>query len=153
MKSLYESILDDDDVLINGTKEYLDNPLIELYCIYKETKNFKQDITKVSQIADRIVNELKLSKYNVKVREDGIFIYKQNPKYNSKLEQNGIYNPRYLIFVIRFDRDDYIVRRGAKCVMVDVGAGKLKQFVKAMDEFSKKYNVEKSPLGYRYILW
>ena len=37
--------------------------------------------------------------------------------------------------------------------MIEALAGKMKTHIKAIEEFAKKYNLEKSPTGVRYILW
>ena len=37
--------------------------------------------------------------------------------------------------------------------MIEAGANKLKTHIKAIDEFARRYNLEKSPTGIRYILW
>ena len=44
MKTLYKSILDDEDVLMGGVKQDLDNPLIKLYSIYKKTNNLRDNM-------------------------------------------------------------------------------------------------------------
>jgi hypothetical protein len=155
MKTLYESILDDEDVLMGGVKQDLDNPLIKLYSIYKKTNNLRDNMRDSLPIATDIMNTLKLSKYIIRVYDNRINVY--NPKYlkanDSIITRSGIINPRYIMFQIRFAGDDYIEKRGAKCVMIEVTSSKLKTHVKAIEEFAKKYNLEKSPTGVRYILW
>ena len=154
MKTLYESILDDEDILMGGVKQDLDNPLIKLYSIYKKTDNLRDNMREVLPIATDIMNTLKLSKYIIRVKYNRINVY--HPKYlraSDAIITNGIINPKYIMFKIRFAGDDCIEKRGAKCVMVEVGASKLKTHIKAIDEFARKYNLEKSPTGIRYILW
>ena len=155
MKSLYESILDDEDILMGGVKQDLDNPLIKLYSIYKKTDNLRDNMRDALLIATDIMNTLKLSKYIVRVYDNRINVY--HPKYlkanDSIITRHGIINPKYLMFQIRFAGDDYIEKRGARCVMIETGAIKLKSHIKAIDEFAEKYNLEKSPTGVRYILW
>ena len=155
MKTLYESILDDEDILINDVKKDADNPLIKLYSIYKKTDNLRDNMRDALSIATDIMNALKLSKYIIRVNDNRINVY--HPKYlkakDSIITRHGIINPRYIMFQIRFAGDDYIEKRGAKCVMVEAGASKLKTHIKAIDEFARRYNLEKSPTGIRYILW
>lgn len=155
MKTLYESILDDEDILINDVKKDADNPLIKLYSIYKKKDNLRDNMRDTLPIATDIMNTLKLSKYIIRVNDNRINVY--HPKYlkakDSIITRHGIINPRYIMFQIRFAGDDYIEKRGAKCVMVESRASELKTHVKAIEEFAKKYNLEKSPTGIRYILW
>lgn len=155
MKTLYESILDDEDILMGDIKRDLDNPLIKLYSIYKKTGNLRDNMRESSYIADNIINTLKLSKCIIRVYDNRINVY--HPRYlsanDSIITRHGIINPKYLMFQIRFAGDDYIEKRGAKCVVIEALAGKIKTHIKAIEEFAKKYNLEKSPTGVRYILW
>lgn len=155
MKTLYESILDDEDILIGGVKQDLDNPLIKLYSIYKKTDNLRNNMREALPIADDIINILKLSKYIVRVYDNRINVY--HSKYlranDSIITRSGIINPKYIMFQIRFAGDAYIEKHGAKCVMIEVTSSKLKTHIKAIEEFARKYNLEKSPSGNRYILW
>lgn len=148
-----ESILDDEDILIGDIKQDLDNPLLKLYSIYKKTNNLRDNIRESFPIADNIINTLKLSKYIINVYDNRINIY--HPRYLSANDSiiNRIINPKYLMLQIRFAGDDYIEKRGAKCVIIEALAGKMKTHIKAIEEFAKKYNLEKSPTGVRYILW
>ena len=146
MKSLYESILDDEDVLIGELKDDVNNPLIELYSIYMETNDLTSQIDKVEPIVREVIGDIKLSQYFIRIRKDHISVYKKDVK------RYG-FNPSSLLFIIRFQNDNYIEKRNAKCVMIELGAQKLKRHVKALEEFAKKYNLEKSPLGNRHILW
>lgn len=152
MKTLYESILDDEDVLVDKTKDSLNGPLIELYRIYQETSDLKKNESNVSKLVSGIIDEIKLSKYTTQIREDSICVY--DDKYRKEGVLNGrIINPKYLLFIIRFDRDDYINKRGAKLVMIELGSKRLKRHMKAMEEFAKKNNMELSPFKNRWILW
>lgn len=155
MKTLYESILDDEDILINDVKKDVDNPLIKLYDIYKKTNNLRDNMRESRSIATNIIDTLKLSKCIIRVYDNRINVY--HPRYlsanDSIITRHGIINPKYLMFQIRFAGDDYIEKRGAKCVMIEALAGKIKTHIKAIEEFAKKYNLEKSPTGVRYILW
>lgn len=156
MKNLFdyinESILDDEDVLVTNTKDSLNGPLIELYRIYQETRDLKKNESDVSKLASSIIDEIKLSKYAAKIREDCICVY--DDKYRKEGVLNGgLINPKYLLFIIRFDRDDYINKRGAKLVMIELGSRRLKRHMKAMEEFAKKNNMELSPFKNRWILW
>ena len=146
MKTLYESILDDEDILMGDIKRDLDNPLIKLYSIYKKTGNLRDNMREAFPIADNLMNTLKLSKYFTRIRESSISVYKKELKPTE-------FDPSSLLFVIRFKKDNYIENHSAKCVMIELGAKRLKRHVKALEEFAKKYNLEKSPLGNRHILW
>jgi hypothetical protein len=155
MKTLYESILDDEDVLMGGVKQDLDNPLIKLYSIYKKTNNLRDNMRDSLPIATDIMNTLKLSKCIIRVYDNRINVY--HPRClsanDSIITRHGIINPKYVMFQIRFAGDDYIEKRGAKCVIIEALANKIKTHIKAIEEFAKKYNLEKSPTGVRYILW
>ena len=156
MKTLYESILDDEDILIQDTKEIANNPLIKLYSIYKKTDNLRNNIQEALPIATDIMNTLKLSKYIIRVNDDRINVY--HPKYlrannDSIIARSGIISPKYIMFQIRFAGDAYIEKHGAKCVMIEITSSKLKTHIKAIEEFARKFNLEKSPSGNRYILW
>lgn len=146
MKSLYESILDDEDILINDVKKDTDNPLIKIYSIYSNTQKLNSQLDKVEPIVREILDDIKLSKYFTRIRESSISVYKKALKPTE-------FDPSSLLFVIRFKADNYIEVHKAKCVMIEVGAQRLKKHVKALEEFAKKYNLEKSPLGNRHILW
>ena len=155
MKTLLESILDDEDILVGNIKQDLDNPLFKLYSIYKKTNNLRDNMRESSYIASNIVDTLKLSNCITNVYDDRINVYHR--KYlranDAMITRSGIINPEYLMFQIRFAGDDYIEKRGARCVMIELGAIKLKSHIKAIEEFAEKYNLEKSPTGVRYILW
>ena len=153
MKSLYESILDDEDVLINDVKKDADNPLVKLYSIYKETSDLSSRLKVVDSIAIPLIEQLKLSKYRMFICKDDIKIVDMSNVKGHWYNQYNVVSPEGLMFVIRFDRDDYVVKRNAKCIIIEVGAQRLKRHVKALEEFAKKYNLEKSPSGTRYILW
>jgi hypothetical protein len=156
MKTLYESILDDEDVLVNKTKDSLNGSLIELYRIYQETGDLKKNGSNTSKLVSGIIDEIKLSKYTTQIREDSICVYDdkyQRDQRDGVIKSHGIINPKYLLFIIRFDRDDYINKRGAKLVMIELGSQRLKRHMKAMEEFAKKNNMELSPFKNRWILW
>ena len=155
MKTLYESILDDEDILMGGIKQDSNSPLIKLYSIYKETGDLRKNMKQSLSIATDIMNTLKLSKYVINVYDNRINVY--HPRYlranDAIFTRSRKINPKYLMFQIKFTGDDYIEKRGAKCVMIELLASKLKTHIKAIEEFAKKYNLEKSPTGVRYILW
>ena len=153
MKTLYESILDDEDVLVNSTKDSLNGSLIELYRIYQETGDLKKNESNVSKLVSGIIDEIKLSKYTTQIRENCICVYDDKYQKEGILKSRGIINPKNLLFIIRFDSDDYINKRGAKLVMIELGSKRLKRHMKAMEEFAKKNNMELSPFKNRWILW
>lgn len=154
MKSLYESILDDEDVLIGKTKESANNPLLQLYSIYKETGDLSSRLKVVDSIVIPLIEQLKLSRYRVFVRKDDIIIVNMSKVTSGRALRNlALVSPECYMFAIKFDRDDYITKRGAKCAMVELDAQKLKTHIKAMDKFAEQFNIEKTPLGTRYILW
>ena len=87
-------------------------------------------------------------------RKDKIIIVNMSKVTSSRALSNfGLISPEHYMLVISFDRDDYITKRGAKCVIVECGAKKLKTHIKAMDKFAEQFNLERSPFGNRYILW
>ena len=155
MKTLYESILDDEEVLMGGIKQDSNSPLIKLYSIYKEIGDLRKNMKQSLSIATDIMNTLELSKYVINVYDNRINVY--HPRYlranDAIITRSRKINPKYLMFQIKFANDDYIEKRDAKCVMIECLASKLKTHIKAIEEFAKKYNLEKSPTGVRYILW
>lgn len=56
MKTLYESILDDENTLINKTNTYVNNPFELLYSLYKEYEDFKKisinDLKRIINLID-----------------------------------------------------------------------------------------------------
>ena len=81
MKSLYESILDDEDVLINDVKKSANDPIISLYRIFLKNKTLKNN-----REANNIILELskifKLEESRIEMNEfDGLCeISFHNPK-------------------------------------------------------------------------
>jgi hypothetical protein len=74
MKTLYESILDDEDILMGGVKQDLDNPLLCLYYIYKYTHNFNKDKKNAQKYSNKLVKMLNLKKGSAQIFESSITI-------------------------------------------------------------------------------
>lgn len=58
MKSLFESILDDEDVLISKTNNYVNNPFVKINHIANESYFLREDIKSQQKIRDIIIHEL-----------------------------------------------------------------------------------------------
>ena len=58
MKALYESILDDEDILINNANNYANNPFIKINRIANESYFLREDIKSQRKIRDIIIHEL-----------------------------------------------------------------------------------------------
>ena len=69
MKTLYESILDDEDVLINDVKKTANNPFIPFL------QYVGKDLTKYKDELAQILDELKLPKLKPSVKEYEYSIY------------------------------------------------------------------------------
>ena len=74
MKTLYESILDDEDVLMGGVKKDANNPLLCLYHIYKYTHNFKKDEKNAQKYSNELIKILNLKGCSVHIFESSITI-------------------------------------------------------------------------------
>lgn len=74
MKRLYKSILDDEDVLIDGIKQESDNPLLYLYRIYKNTHNFKKEEKNAQKYSNELLEILNLKNGSVRIFESSIII-------------------------------------------------------------------------------
>ena len=81
MKTLYESILDDEDVLIDDLKKSANDPIISLYRIFLKNKTLKNN-----RDANNIIQELKevfkLEESRIELMEFGGYyeIHFNNPK-------------------------------------------------------------------------
>ena len=74
MKTLYKSILDDEDVLIDGIKQDSDNPLLYLYRIYKDTHNFKKEEKNTQKYSNELIEILNLKGCSAHIFESSIII-------------------------------------------------------------------------------
>ena len=69
-----ESILDDEEVLIGDTKQDLNNPLLCLYHIYKNTHNFNKDKKNAQKYSNELIEILNLKNYSAHIFESSITI-------------------------------------------------------------------------------
>ena len=74
MKTLYESILDDEDILMGDIKQDLDNPLLCLYRIYKYTHNFNKDEKNAQKYSNELVKILNLKGCSAHIFKSSIII-------------------------------------------------------------------------------
>ena len=129
MKTLYESILDDEDVLVGNLKQDLDNPLLYLYHIYKNTHNFKKEEKNAQKYSNELVKILNLKNGSAYIFESAIAIS----------ETKFINKP---ILFISFDNISTYMNSKPKCVITKSSINNVlsKQDIKNL---SNKCNLKK----------
>ena len=137
MKTLYESILDDEDVLIDDIKKSANDPIIRLYHIFLKNKTLKNN-----REANNIIRELKEvfkleeSKIEMMEHEGQYKISFHNPKKYIKLKypSRDIPGPGSTLLIIslipKFNK--YVL---CKCIL------KTKKSIAAIDDFIETYNL------------
>ena len=68
MKSLYESILDDEDILIDDVKKSVNDPIIDLYRIFLKNKTLKNN-REVNNIIQELSEIFKLGDSRIEIFE------------------------------------------------------------------------------------
>ena len=132
MKSLYESILDDEDILMGGVKQDLDNPLLCLYYIYKDIHNFNKDKKNVQKYSNELVKMLDLKNGSAQIFESSIII-----------SATRFINPP--ILSIYFDEIAMYMYKNIKpkCMIVKSSSYNNTLSKQDMENFSNKYNLKK----------
>ena len=149
MKSLYESILDDEDVLINNIKKHSNNPFRVLKYYYDEIDKTRstdrQWGPKWRKIVDEELKRIKLPKsafYNVFV---------DHIKFMSRLGN--------LLFDINFDNNTIksFTKKDAYCVMIDSTRDRSRSFSdderKIVRDFCKQYDFKLTNPNHDYCMW
>ena len=104
MKSLYESILDDEDILMNDMKNHSNNPFRVLKYYYDDPETNK----KWKTYADEIMSNLKLPKRISYEIEDGFITFKLSKTSDTIFD-----------LVFRDESMQYSVKDIASCLLVD----------------------------------
>lgn len=136
MKILYESILDNEDVLIDDVKKSANDPIISLYRIFLKNKTLKNN-----REANNIIQELKeifkLEESRIELMEFGgqYEIHFNNPKkYISRFGGSDIPGPGSVLLSISFmpENNMYALQ---KCNL------KKKKSIAAIDNFIETHNL------------
>lgn len=135
MKTLYESILDDEDILIDDVKKSANDPIISLYRIFLKNKTLKNN-----REANNIIQELKeifkLEESRIELMEFGEHyeIHFNNPKKYIKRFGGDIPGPGSILLCITLvpKKNKYVLQ---KCNL------KKKKSIAAIDDFVKTHNL------------
>jgi hypothetical protein len=135
MKTLYESILDDEDVLIDDVKKLVNDPIISLYRIFLKNKTLENN-----REANNIIQELKeifkLEESRIELTEFGghYEIHFNNPKKYTKRWGGDMPGPGSVLLSISFMREinAYALQ---KCNL------KKKKSIAAIDNFIETHNL------------
>lgn len=134
MKTLYESILDDEDILVNKSKETVRNPFKILKIYYDETYSSSltdsQWLSKWRIIVDEILRGVKLPRVTFDVFRDYI-------KFISKSGKS--------LFEIHFDEKTIqFFKKGSCCILVNGTTVNTKAFsndeIKIVKDICKQYD-------------
>ena len=132
MKTLYESILDDEDILMGGVKQDSDNPFLCLYYIYKDTHNFNKDKKNVQKYSNELVKVLNLKNGSAQIFESYIII-----------SATKFINPPILSIYFS-DISMYMYKNSKpKCMIVKSSSYHNTLSKQDMENFSNKYNLKK----------
>ena len=147
MKTLYESILDDEDVLIKNIKKYSNNPFRMLKYIYDDLRLHldKSWLSKWYNAVDEVMKQVDLP--------SGIEYYAMmySIKFISR-RGNGL-------FEIKFDNESIKAhsKKDACCVMVDSTRDKSKSLsdkeIKIVRDFCKQYGFKLTNPNHAYCMW
>ena len=146
MKSLYESILDDEDVLINNIKKHSNNPfrVLKYYFdqLYKTKSTDNQWISKWYKVVDKELKRIKLPK--------GVF-YNTTIDYIKFMSKSG-----NLLFIIRFRNLESYTKKDACCVMIDSTRDGSKSLSdeerKIVRDFCKQYDFKLTNPNHAYCM-
>lgn len=147
MRSLYESILDDEDVLIKKTKQDINNPFFHIAMILDSKSNYEPYKGELMKWLDRI--EMPFDGYWEVTKEFIIFTLDDS---NSKKKLSRIDRRILSISNAQFPRKVYKVPDTAKLIIMIIPSNnisllrvlkhyKIKDYGKKIDELVKKYNL------------
>ena len=135
MKTLYESILDDEDVLIDDVKKSMNDPIISLYRIFLKNKTLKNN-REVNNIILELSKIFKLEESRIEIMEFGgqSEIHFNNPKKYIKRFGEDIPGPgsTLLSISLRPEINGYALQ---KCNL------KTKKSIAAIDSFIETHNL------------
>ena len=149
MKTLYESILDNEDILINDVKNHSNNPfrVLKYYFdqLYKTKSMDNQWLSKWYKVADKELKRIKLPK--------GVFynIFTNNIRFISKTGN--------LLFSIDFEDSSIksFTKKDACCVMIDSTRDRSKSLSdeerKIVRDFCKQYDFKLTNPNHVYCMW
>ena len=135
MKTLYESILDDEEVLIDDVKKSVNDPIISLYHIFLNNKTIKNN-RDVNNIILELSKMFKLEESRIEIREYEGFceITFGNPKKYIKRFNGDIPGPGSTLLSITLvpKLNKYVLQ---KCNL------KKKKSIAAIDNFIETHNL------------
>lgn len=135
MKTLYESILDDEDVLIDDVKKYINDPIISLYRIFLKNKTLKNN-REANNIIQELKEVFKLEESRIELMEFGgqYEIHFNNPKKYTKRYGGDMPMPGAVLLSISFipEINAYSLQ---KCNL------KTKKSIAAIDNFIETHNL------------
>lgn len=135
MKTLYESILDDEDVLIDDVKKYINDPIISLYRIFLKNKTLKNN-REANNIIQELKEVFKLEGSRIELMEFGgqYEIHFNNPKKYIKRYDGDMPGPGSVLLSISFipEINAYSLQ---KCNL------KTKKSIAAVDNFIETHNL------------
>jgi hypothetical protein len=149
MKSLYESILDDEDILMNDVKNHSNNPFRVLKYYYDEIDKTRstdrQWGVKWREVVDKELKRIKLPK--------GVFynVFIDHIKFMSRSGN--------LLFDIKFDDStiESITKNDACCVTIDSTRDRSKSLSdderKIVRDFCKQYDFKLTNPNHAYCMW
>ena len=135
MKTLYESILDDEDILIDDVKKYINDPIISLYRIFLKNKTLKNN-REANNIIQELKEVFKLEESRIELMEFGgqYEIHFNNPKKYIKRYDGDTPGPGSVLLSISFipEINAYSLQ---KCNL------KTKKSIAAIDNFIETHNL------------
>jgi hypothetical protein len=149
MKTLYESILDNEDILMNDVKNHSNNPFRVLKYYYDEIDKTRstdrQWGVKWREVVDKELKRIKLPK--------GVFynVFIDHIKFMSRSGN--------LLFDIKFDDStiESFTKKDACCVMVDSTRDRSKSLSdderKIVRDFCKQYDFKLTNPNHAYCMW
>lgn len=147
MKTLYESILDDEKVLMNDVKNHSNNPfrVLKYYWdeIDKTISTDRQWLSKWYKVVDKELKRIKLPK--------GVS-YNTTMDYINFLSKSG-----NLLFKIRFRNLESYTKKDACCVMIDSTRDRSKSLSdderKIVKDFCQQYDFKLTDPNHAYCMW
>jgi hypothetical protein len=135
MKTLYESILDDEEVLIDNVKKSVNDPIISLYRIFLKNKTLENN-REANNIIQELKEVFKLEESRIELTELGgqYEIHFNNPKKYTKRWGGDMPGPGSVLLSISFipEINAYSLQ---KCNL------KTKKSIDAIDNFIETHNL------------